>query len=242
MNNLLDDILYDVIKVYRTIQLSNPTLQYEQIIERFTDTLDNIPYPVVISDVEKFKPAYLNLACRSFINISAQQAKAFDNRFYYKYVHNDSVQMAPLGISHFMNQPQVPYYVCYKINVSPNTHRWVYLVTHTLEYSKDVPSNIKYMISIFIDIQTNINNEIKKVLPPEEKNIDMVLLLNSLTPRERKVLSLMAKEYSIEYIAEMMNITPNTVKTYRQKIMTKLGVKTGLGLGRFCLLNEYIDS
>jgi DNA-binding NarL/FixJ family response regulator len=70
----------------------------------------------------------------------------------------------------------------------------------------------------------------------------MVLLLKSLTPRERKVLSLMAKEYSIEYIAEMMNITPNTVKTYRQKIMTKLGVKTGLGLGRFCLLNEYIDA
>jgi hypothetical protein len=242
VNNLLDNILYDVIKVYRTIQLSNPTLQYEQIIERFTDTLDNIPYPVVISDVEKFKPAYLNLACRSFINISVQQAKSFDNRFYYQYVHNDSVQMAPLGISHFMNQPQVPYHICYKINISPNTHRWVYLVTHTLEYSKDVPSNIKYMISIFIDIQTNINNEIKKVLPPEEKNIDMVLLLKSLTPRERKVLSLMAKEYSIEYIAEMMNITPNTVKTYRQKIMTKLGVKTGLGLGRFCLLNEYIDA
>ena len=55
------------------------------------------------------------------------------------------------------------------------------------------------------------------------------------------MLSLFSQEYSFEKIAEAMNITPNTVKTYRQKIMTKLSVKTGVGLGKFSLLNEYLS-
>jgi DNA-binding NarL/FixJ family response regulator len=48
--------------------------------------------------------------------------------------------------------------------------------------------------------------------------------LERLTPREREILSLMAEGRSPEAIAESLGMSPNTLRTHMQNVLTKLGV------------------
>ncbi len=55
-------------------------------------------------------------------------------------------------------------------------------------------------------------------------------LLEKLTVREKEVALLLKDAYSYKKIAEMLNITPRTVKAHAGHIYTKLDVKDRLGL------------
>jgi len=48
--------------------------------------------------------------------------------------------------------------------------------------------------------------------------------LERLTPRETEILGLMAKGHSPEDIAKLLSMSPNTLRTHTQNILTKLGV------------------
>lgn len=48
--------------------------------------------------------------------------------------------------------------------------------------------------------------------------------LERLTPREREIMSLMAEGRSPEEIAETLGMSPNTLRTHMQNVLTKLGV------------------
>ena len=49
-----------------------------------------------------------------------------------------------------------------------------------------------------------------------------------LTPRERQVLSLLAKGYSTKEIAQLLSISPHTTRNHIQSILQKLGVHSRL--------------
>jgi DNA-binding NarL/FixJ family response regulator len=53
-------------------------------------------------------------------------------------------------------------------------------------------------------------------------------VIGRLTSRERQVLMLMARGFEGDQIAESLHLSTNTVRTHRQKLMSKLGVHTSL--------------
>lgn len=57
--------------------------------------------------------------------------------------------------------------------------------------------------------------------------------LESLTPRETEVLVLVADGLTNREIAEKLDISPRTVETHRERLMTKLRIRTVAGLTRF---------
>ncbi|MCC6540771.1 MAG: response regulator transcription factor [Flavobacteriales bacterium] len=54
-----------------------------------------------------------------------------------------------------------------------------------------------------------------------------------LSQREREVIVLIAQERTNEEIGEIMHISPDTVKTHRKRVMTKLNVRTSAGLVKY---------
>ena len=60
---------------------------------------------------------------------------------------------------------------------------------------------------------------------------------NHLTNRETEILKIIVKGYINKEIAEMLNISLNTVLTHRKNIIRKTGVKTVSGLTFYCLRN-----
>ena len=62
-----------------------------------------------------------------------------------------------------------------------------------------------------------------------------------LTKRELEILKLIAQEYSNNAIAEHLHISTGTVDSHRKNILLKLGVKSAIGLVKYCLQNNLID-
>jgi DNA-binding CsgD family transcriptional regulator len=237
MTGILDKVLSELVSEFQGLCKDNPGLSHLDIVRTLQPSMEEQPVYILISDIVAFKPAYLNKACRDFAGIKDQEMGKLDNRFYYKYVHSDSIQIVPQGVSHFSNQPHLPYYVCYKIALNDKCCRWIYIATYTLSFTLENPTNLEYMISAFIDI-TQIMEE-QKSLQSENHQREM-MLLKQLTSREMEIIKHFGNELSIAEISQLMNITSNTVKTYRQKIMTKLGIKSGIGLGRYSMLTELL--
>jgi len=59
--------------------------------------------------------------------------------------------------------------------------------------------------------------------------------LESLSPREREILQLVAEGHSSVAIGKLVHLSPKTVDTYRSRLMKKLGVDDLAGLIRFAL-------
>lgn len=64
--------------------------------------------------------------------------------------------------------------------------------------------------------------------------------LESLTARETEVLVLVAEGLTNREIAEKLEISPRTVETHRERLMTKLRIRTVAGLTRF-VVEERLD-
>ena len=63
---------------------------------------------------------------------------------------------------------------------------------------------------------------------------------SSITDREKDVLKLISKEYSSREIAEELNISVNTVETFRKKLIKKLKVKNVVGLALYAHKHQII--
>lgn len=62
--------------------------------------------------------------------------------------------------------------------------------------------------------------------------------LDSLTPREREVLLLVAQGLTNREIGDRLEISPRTVETHRERVMGKLRIRTVAGLTRFVVEHE----
>lgn len=60
-------------------------------------------------------------------------------------------------------------------------------------------------------------------------------LLESLSDRELEVLKLLASGMSLVRIADSLHLSPNTVTTYRTRILEKLNLSSNAELARFAL-------
>lgn len=66
--------------------------------------------------------------------------------------------------------------------------------------------------------------------------------IKPLTEREIEILKLIVEEYSSEQIAEKLFISKRTVDTHRTNILVKTNSKTIVGLIKFAVRNQFIDS
>ena len=60
-----------------------------------------------------------------------------------------------------------------------------------------------------------------------------------LTARERQVLHLIVKGFSLNHVAKQLNLSPKTVTTHKANLMGKLGIKNNSELIRYALENGY---
>ncbi len=74
-------------------------------------------------------------------------------------------------------------------------------------------------------------------LNPNKKENEAV----NLTKREKEVLKLIALEYTSPEIAEKLFISSTTVDTHRRNLISKLGVRSSMGLVRYAYQNGMLE-
>lgn len=89
------------------------------------------------------------------------------------------------------------------------------------------------------DIQKNLLKSFMGQNVPQGVMPDK-LLKKSLTERELEVLKLITKEYSTIEIADFLNLSVNTVETYRKSLLKKINVKNAVGLAMYAVKNNLV--
>ena len=84
-----------------------------------------------------------------------------------------------------------------------------------------------------------VTDALKQPLPEEITLVGNPLL--KLSQRERETLQLIVNEYSSDEIAELLNVSGSTVRTYRYRILQKLGVKNTDELLKFVLAHKLFE-
>lgn len=75
--------------------------------------------------------------------------------------------------------------------------------------------------------------ELVLILAQPDKS-SMQAKLNTLTDKERAVMQALVNDMTTEAIAAELGMSPSTVATHRQKVLSKLGVNSIVGLVYFC--------
>jgi DNA-binding NarL/FixJ family response regulator len=107
---------------------------------------------------------------------------------------------------------------------------------HIVNAIKTVAKGEQYFST---DIQSMLLKSISGQMVPQGEMPDK-FLLDSLTERELDVLKLITKEYSTIEMADLMNLSTNTVETYRKSLLKKLNVKNAVGLAMYAVKNNVV--
>lgn len=96
------------------------------------------------------------------------------------------------------------------------------------------PDEIKLCCSMVLNGSVYIAESVREMLAAETGG-------TTLTPREREVLSMIARGNSNNVIAERLNISPKTIEKHRASLMTKLGVHSVAELMVYALREGMLD-
>ena len=81
----------------------------------------------------------------------------------------------------------------------------------------------------------------KKIVEEVGKGTTKRDLLDTLSPRQREVLRLIAEGRTTKQIAQELGISVKTVETHRAQLMERLGIRDVAGLVRYAILVGLID-
>jgi len=81
----------------------------------------------------------------------------------------------------------------------------------------------------------------KKIVDEVGKGTTKRELLDTLSPRQREVLRLIAEGRTTKQIAQELGISVKTVETHRAQLMERLGIRDVAGLVRYAILVGLID-
>ena len=86
-----------------------------------------------------------------------------------------------------------------------------------------------------------ITASIAEKLASELSNPKNELPHNSLSDREFEVAKLIASGKSIKEISALLNLSPNTVNTYRKRVLTKMSLKSNVELAIYAYQHNLLD-
>lgn len=107
---------------------------------------------------------------------------------------------------------------------------------HIVKAIKAVANGEQYFST---DIQSMLLKSISGQMVPQGEMPDK-FLIDSLTERELDVIRLITKEHSTAEMADLMNLSVNTVETYRKSLLKKLNVKNAVGLAMYAVKNKIV--
>ena len=107
---------------------------------------------------------------------------------------------------------------------------------HIVNAIKAVANGDQYFSN---DIQNILLKSLSGQMVPQGEMPDK-FLLDTLTERELDVLKLITKENSTIEMADLLNLSVNTVETYRKSLLKKLNVKNSVGLAMYAVKNNVV--
>ena len=103
------------------------------------------------------------------------------------------------------------------------------------------PDELESAIRAIAEGQTYLSRDVDLAADQVSEQRSKEMSLQSLSPRQREVLQLIAEGKSTKQIATILNISAKTVETHREILMSKLDIRDIAGLVRYAINNGLVE-
>lgn len=216
-------LLHDSIDFYKQILDHIPVLIY---INTFTE--QGNPYSLV--------NIWSNRFAKEFIGYSQKEIDELGFSFFEEVLHPDDLEIITsskvLNVS-VAQQPGIVYTVLQRLKPK-NKNKYAWMYGNSVQIEAYVGGFPKTLLSAVIEITNQMHTENQLVIALKEINrLKNKMRYQSLTKREKEVLTYIARGLTDVQISEKLFISFATAKTHRNKIIKKLKVKNTACLAVF---------
>lgn len=187
--------------------------------------LDALPGCIHLNSTTDITDKFSNSGIEEIYQASSEEIHERGIEIMQKCIHPDEYEFIPPLIFNFIQKSDLKgtlnLFQRIRSRIDREDCKWFFTSTKVLSSN---PENL-ISISHFVDLVVT-SNKVNKLLDDHiflRKNLSKFL---SLTNREREILAALAEGQTAPQIAEQKFISLNMVKTHRQRIKEKLGVKT----------------
>ncbi len=203
--------------------------------EKFIDFQDYYPFPMYINHRKTIEYHYIN---DKFLEMGHEIAHIVKyGKDYLKTVSNlqlFNLAMEKLKILDRNNDHQQ---VCNYLQAIKLDNRITPFVTSKILINDTLTLNTPLMLFG----EDCFSQAFKEILPESKKEIHQFLKYQTLTKREKQIAGLICEGYSTNRIAEMLFISPHSVKTHRKNMYQKLDVHNISSLLKLNLVDDILS-
>ncbi|WP_421889963.1 LuxR C-terminal-related transcriptional regulator [Marinoscillum sp.] len=207
---------------YNRLQVHQLQDLYVTDRNRFMEVIDFFPLMVSSNDVDGWSFRMLNKAFADYFERDQYFLLKVDNAYSTKLVHPESLKY----IAHFLNshpfQECADQVITYFQNVrKPSQREYAWFLTYKKFLDKD------HYFSLYHRLPElgRTGRILRDFLGEVPVSITNYLKFQSLTYREKEVLGYVARGHTNQEIAEKLIVSKDTIRTHRNSIWKKLGIK-----------------
>ena len=187
---------------------------------RLHESLEDLPCHVHINSEEDFSLRFLNSTARALFNISKDDITNKSIDLLKDKVHPDDLDNAIRICQHYLQHRETLSSICYVQRILLSTGEYAPFFTTSVS----VP---QYgLVSFTVQLSNIVLNgkSIESIIYETHFIQDNYKSYSTLTPREKELITSLSSGNSIKEISQDMGITFETVKSYRKRIYSKLGI------------------
>ena len=219
--------------IYDTMNLIEKAIEK---INAKSDYFDALPGVVIIHHIQSTTVIYMSKRGLKNLDTTVEELQTMGTEYHQRFFNpEDAVDYVPkiFGLLERNNDEEI---VTFFQQVRRNEeHPWCWYASSTKIFMRDenfLPAFI-ITIAIPIDAKHYLTNKIERLL--EENNLlrSSLPAFNSLTKREKEIVTMMAKNKPSIEICKELHIAEDTVKTHRRNIKRKLQADTQYDIVKF---------
>lgn len=197
---------------------------------------DDIPGVIILTNGRTFNVEYMSKRGREILKITNEELTALGNDYYKRFFNaEESADYVPKIFDYIHENDHFEYLtVLQQVRPSPEYNFTWYITGVKIILWDDAGLPLLLMsLAMPIDAMHELARKAQRVLDENNFLKKNFLQFDTLTKREKEILTLFAKGYSNDYVAKQLFISVETVATHRKNIKKKLQIKSNYDLTHF---------
>jgi len=205
-------------------------------IKTLAPSADDMPGVVIIHNVRDLSVQYISKRGAEHLGLTIEKIRELGEDYYSNYFNKEDIaeyvpKIAAMLDRNDMND-QVSYFQQVK-NAVNSEWAWHFSTTRILMQDPQGAPLLSITISLPVDPKQHVTSKLERLLDEYSFFRRNRALFQSLTAREKEILTLLALSKSATEIAEHLVISPLTVETHRKNLRRKLNITSSYQLDKF---------
>ena len=197
--------------------------------------LNNIDAFVFFFDAEKMIPVWLNDFFYNRLKYAEEDLQNLTREEFEKMFHPKSLKHLYQRLNNYDKSKDKSVQSLYQVKTKDN--KWLYMLTCTRVFKRSHNGSIKLLLGFATEVdKSELSKHLNRINELDDKCKDFALI-GKLSKRETEVLKLIANGLTDKEISKKFQISINTSKTHRKRIISKLGLKNTAALVKFAVEN-----